>query len=82
MWQDGKVLNFSHATIRRLIDARISAVRLCNFATQTEMVDLKGGLLKCARRTRTIREITRLGISQYEQSLRGAETLHFGTMHA
>lgn len=82
MWETDKVQPISHDSLQALIDNRIPAVRIDSFATQAEAAQLLRALLDHACRTCSIREVTRLGISQYEQGVRDSKQAYFSQAHA
>jgi hypothetical protein len=77
MWEDTQIHSLSHASLRALIESRIPAVRIDNFATHEEMQRLLAGLLEHACRTSSIKQVARLGISQYEQGVRASKQAYF-----
>ncbi len=79
MWEDTQIHSLSHASLRALIESRIPAVRIDNFATHEEVQQLLAGLLEHACRTSSIKQVTRLGISQYEQGVRASKQAYFAS---
>jgi len=77
MWEDTQIHSLSHASLQALIESRIPAVRIDNFATHEEVQQLLAGLLEHACRTSSIKQVTRLGISQYEQGVRASKQAYF-----
>lgn len=82
MWEDGNIQRISHDSLRALIDNRIPAVRIDGFSTNEEGRRLLEALLEHACRTASIAEVTRLGISQYEEGLRVSKGAYFERAHA
>lgn len=77
MWKDEKIHPFSHAAVLALIENRVPAVRIEDFASDDEVHRLLEVLLEHACRTRSIKQVTRLGISQYQQGLRDSKESYF-----
>jgi hypothetical protein len=77
MWEDTRIHPLGHAALLALIESRIPAVRIDDFATDAERRQLLEGLLGHACRTSSIKQVTRLGISQYEQGLRATKEGYF-----
>lgn len=77
MWEDDKIHPLCHASMLALIDNRIPAVRIDGFASPEEVRQLQAGLLEHACRTSSIAQVTRLGISQYEQGVRSSKEDYF-----
>jgi len=77
MWENDKIQQISRASLLALIENRIPAVRIDNFATDEEARQLLVGLLEHACRTNSIEQVTRLGISQYEQGVRVSKEGYF-----
>lgn len=77
MWDVTSIQPLDQHTLVSLIRNRIPAVRIEEFAHQREIEALADGLLRTACRTRSISEVTRLGISQFEQGLRASKSSYF-----
>lgn len=77
MWEDDEVQPISHAALQGVIENRIPAVRIDNFATDEEARQLLTGLMEHACRTGSVKQVTRLGISQYEQGVRATKESYF-----
>ncbi len=69
MWKDAAIQPFDHDSLVDLINNRIPAVRIEKFAAKDMADSLVIALLEHACRTQSINQVTRLGISQYEQGL-------------
>ena len=77
MWENVNIRELSYPSLQALIDNRIPAVHVDAFADAREIDALADGLLKSACRTRSIRQVTRLGISQYEEGVRVSKDNYF-----
>lgn len=77
MWEDNKIYELSRSSLLALIENRIPAVRIENFADSAEADSLISELLEHACRTSSIEQVTRLGISQYEQGLMVSKENYF-----
>ncbi len=77
MWVVTEVPELDRESLDALTAARIPAVRLSGFATQDEVESLGGLLVEEAIRTSSIAEVTRLGISQYQEGLCGSKERYF-----
>ena len=77
MWENDNIYRFSNSSLVALIENRIPAVRIKSFAKAHEIDTLVTGLLEYACRTSSIEQVTRLGISQYEQGIRASKDNYF-----
>jgi len=77
MWQDTEIQPISHAALLALVENRIPAVRIADFASREEAGQLATALAERACRTNSIKQVTRLGISQYQQGLRVSKSNYF-----
>ena len=77
MWESGNIDELSVWSLVALIENRIPAVRIKSFAEAHETDALVTGLLEHACRTCSISQVTRLGISQYEQGIRASKDNYF-----
>jgi len=77
MWENDKINGLSRSSLVVLIENRILIVRIKVFADVHETDALVTGLLEHACRTSSIRQVTRLGISQYEQGVRVSKDNYF-----
>lgn len=77
MWENDNINEFSCSSLVALIENRIPAVRIEAFANAHETNVLVTGLLEHACRTSSIKQVTRLGISQYEQGVRVSKDNYF-----
>ena len=77
MWEDNKIHPIDHSTLCALMENRIPGVRIGNFATTKEADKLLDELSEHACRTNSIKQVTRLGISQYAQGLRVSKENYF-----
>jgi hypothetical protein len=77
MWKHKKIQEFRRSSLLDLIGGRVPAVRLPGFADARETERLAASLLGEARRTHSIRQVARLGISQYEQGVRVSREHYF-----
>jgi hypothetical protein len=73
VWVSTEIPAFDRGAMAALAAAEIPAVRLARFASIAEAHLLRDLLLAGAVRTHSIAEVTRLGISQYEQGVRGSK---------
>lgn len=76
-WETDAVQPFSAEAIHRLLANRVPAVRLADFATASETRAFGDAMVHGARRTGSIAEVSRLGISQYQQGIRGSKAGYF-----
>jgi hypothetical protein len=77
MWKNSKIQELSYPSLLGLINNRIPAIRISAFADARETDALATGLLEHACRTNSISQVTRLGISQYEQGVRVSKDNYF-----
>ncbi len=77
MWVTTKIPTICRSALLDLADNRIPAVRLEGFATPTQTHNFLSALLTRACRTSSIEQVTRLGISQYEQGLCASKDNYF-----
>jgi hypothetical protein len=77
MWENGNINVLSSSSLGALIENRIPAVRIEAFADANETDALITELLEHACRTSSIQQVTRLGISQYEQGVRVSKDNYF-----
>lgn len=77
MWATTEIPLFNRETLAALASADVPAVRLARFGSADEVRTLRDLLLAEATRTSSVAEVTRLGISQYEQGLRGSKQEYF-----
>ena len=77
MWENDNINGLSRSSLVALIESRIPAVRIEAFADAHETDALVTELLEHACRTSSIRQVTRLGISQYEQGVRVSKDNYF-----
>ena len=77
MWENGNINVLSSSSLGALIDNRIPAVRIEAFADANETDALITELQEHACRTNSIQQVTRLGISQYEQGVRVSKDNYF-----
>ena len=69
MWKTIEECKLDENNLKLLIDNQIPAIRIKSFATELEAEDLANQLLTHAKKTSSVKTVTRLGISQYEQGL-------------
>lgn len=79
MWEDNKIHLISHSSLCALIENRIPGVRIDSFASTEEANKLVDALMEHACRTRSVKQVTRLGISQYEQGVRASKEDYFSS---
>lgn len=77
MWRNSQVSSFSYQSVVELIGNKIPAVRIENFATETEVTDFQNALLQVSLHSKSVKQVTRLGISQYEQGIRSSKLAYF-----
>jgi len=77
MWESDNINELSGLSLVALLENRIPAVRIKSFADAHETDALVTGLLEHACRTCSISQVTRLGISQYEQGIRVSKDNYF-----
>ena len=77
IWQTDHILPLTRNSLLQLIDARIPALRIERFATTVETQQLKRVLFQLPTRSQSISQVTRIGISQYEEGLRGSKQYYF-----
>lgn len=77
MWLTTDVPEASTASLHALVDGQVPAVRMSGFASPDETVALRDAMDAMTVRTSSISTVTRLGISQYEQGLRGSKEDYF-----
>jgi hypothetical protein len=77
-WTSHDVLPFSAVALHRLMANEIPAVRLVAFATPEETEAFGNAMTEHSRRTASVAQVTRLGISQYQQGIKGSKAEYFG----
>ncbi len=77
MWVSDQIQTFNRTAILELAAGRVPAVRLESFASAAECESFMRALLTDAGRTQSIEQVTRLGISQYEQGLCASKSNYF-----
>ncbi len=77
MTDSPRVAPFTKGSMDALIGGEAVAVRLDRFASEDEIAGLAQLLLRGSIRTNSIAEVTRLGISQFEQGVRGSKEAYF-----
>jgi hypothetical protein len=77
VWAATEIPSFGRESLAALAAAEVPAVRLARFGSPTEVRTLCDLLLAEAVRTHSIEEVTRLGISQFEQGVRGSKEAYF-----
>ena len=77
MWHTDEIQPLGRSSLLELIHNRIPAVRLKAFADEAEIDGLVNELQTHACRTNSIKQVTRLGISQYEQGVRASKDNYF-----
>ena len=77
MWINKEIPMLDATTLLALISNRIPAVRIDSFASDPEIKSLATALLAHAGRSQSIEQVTRLGISQYEQGLNVSKENYF-----
>jgi hypothetical protein len=82
VWATTEIPAFDRAALAALAAADVPAVRLARFASTPEVRALRDLLLAEGVRTSSIKEVTRLGISQYEQGVRGSKAAYFREVQA
>jgi hypothetical protein len=76
-WSSTDVPPVSATTLRQLIANEVPAVRHVAFASPSETAAFGSAMLEGARRSSSVKQVTRLGISQYEQGIRGSKQQYF-----
>jgi len=82
VWATTEIPAFDREALAALAAADVPAVRLARFASTAEVRALRDLLLAEAARTGSVKELTRLGISQYEQGVRGSKAAYFRQVQA
>ena len=77
LWHTVDVQPFTRESVDRLLRHEVPAVRLASFATPAESQAFADAMLGGARRTGSIAQVARLGISQYQQGVRGSKAAYF-----
>jgi hypothetical protein len=77
MWATKKICDLSNDSLMALIRNEIPAVQIDDFARPAEIKSLKQTLLDQSRRTHSIKQVTRLGISQYAQGICQSKANYF-----
>lgn len=79
VWRTREPVGLGREALDDLIANRVPAVRIPAFASVDEVAALTRELQDHAIRTRSISQVTRLGISQYQQGLCGSKDEYFAT---
>ena len=82
MWLTRDIRDMSTGNLTALIRNEVPLVQVDHFASAHEIEQLKQALLGQARRTRSIKQVTRLGISQYAQGLCQSKENYFKSVPA
>jgi hypothetical protein len=77
MWTTNEIQEATRSSIEALIRNEIPGVRVKEFAAAAERELFLKAILEHARRTSSISEVTRLGISQYQEGVCGSKALYF-----
>ncbi len=77
VWESDNINEFSDSSLLALVENRIPAVSIKSFACAHETEALVAALQELACRTSSISQVTRLGISQYEQGIRASKANYF-----
>lgn len=77
MWKSIEIPQLSRKSLSLLVDNRLAAVRIRDFASTSELDLLKRGLIENNRLSSSIRQVTRFGISQYEEGLKHNKQNYF-----
>lgn len=77
MWKSTDIYPLDHTTVVELIENKIAGVRISQFASASEVARFKTLLLNNSCRTKSIEQVTRLGISQYQQGIRSSKEEYF-----
>ena len=76
-WRVKHPLPLEKTSVGELLRADIPAIRVCNFATRDEISALKQAYRDFPAQSQTIRQVLRLGISQYQEGLMGSKEAYF-----
>jgi len=77
MWTTSQPVPASKESLQDLIANRIPAVEVGEISSEEEISALKTALLRNAMRTQSISQVSRLGISQYEQGVKVSKENYF-----
>lgn len=77
MWQSPDAHPLNAENLNGLIENRIPLIRVPNFGTKREVGEIASRFLSFANRTNSIKSVTRLGISQYEQGMVAGKDNYF-----
>ncbi len=78
MGKDVEEYSLNAANLELLLNNEIQVIRIKHFATSAEAEELAFQLLAHAKRTHSVKTITRLGISYYEQGIVDGKGNYFG----
>lgn len=77
MWKSFEAQSLSRQNLYRLLNNQIPLIRVPHFGTEAEVTEMASRFLQFADRTNSIKSVTRLGISQYEQGTVGGKDNYF-----
>ena len=77
MWKTDAVQPFNRKSLELLKQNRIPAIRIVEFATLSELQSLKAALIENNRRSSSVPQVTRFGISQYEEGIKLSKEEYF-----
>ncbi len=78
MWQDFDAHSLNRENVFKLLNNSIPFIRIPDFGTAAEASEMADRFLAFAVRSNSIKSVTRLGISQYEQGTVGSKDNYFG----
>lgn len=76
-WVTDQVVPFNTEGMRQLIANEVPALRIPAFATPGETTAFGEAIVARSRRTSSVPQVTRLGISQYQQGIMGSKAEYF-----
>ncbi len=77
MWEEDEIHSLNNCTLNKLLQNKIPAIRIQGFASPSEINAFKDALLIYARKTSSVKQVTRLGISQYQQGVLESKDHYF-----
>ena len=76
-WRCGHPVPFGRTAIEQLLRAEVPAVELADFANAEEMRQFLSELRQFQARSQSVKQVVRLGISQYQEGVKGSKRAYF-----
>ena len=77
MWKNNEIVNLDANTLMSLVNNQVAGVKIADFASSEEIEGFTRALTGQSCRTQSVKQVTRLGISQYEQGVCNSKQAYF-----